>query len=92
MKTFTLFLLGFTFCLSAHGEALDAASTEALQKTQQLLSSPEQRQDYINKNGKAASADKMVDQIGGDSMAKEGVYKLAGDVFAELVKETNGDA
>ena len=94
MKNNLLFILGLLlsipqFALSAE---LDSASQEALQKTQELLTNPALRNQAIEKDGKAKSADKMVEQLGGDAAAKEDIYKLAGDVFAELVKETKGDA
>lgn len=76
----------------AYAQHLDSASQEALQKTQELLKDPAARRQAIKGDPKGQSADKMVDQISGGGTAKEDVYGLASDVFAELVKETGGDA
>lgn len=78
--------------LPAKAEELDKASQEALQKTTELLTNRAQREEAIKKDTKAQGADKMVDQVSGGGQNKEDVYGLASDVFADLVKETGGDA
>ncbi|MGE0761784.1 MAG: hypothetical protein AB7N80_00760 [Bdellovibrionales bacterium] len=92
----TRYLLFLGLMLLAHlpakAEELDKASQEALQKTTELLTNRAQREEAIKKDTKAQGADKMVDQVSGGGQNKEDVYGLASDVFADLVKETGGDA
>lgn len=76
--------------LTSHAEGLDKASEQALRETQQLLTTPAARNEAVKRDPKAQSADKALDSFGGGN--KEDIYKLASDVFAELVKESNGDA
>ena len=91
MKTL-IFSILVLFGPYGFSEELDSASQEALQKTQQLLTNMSQRQEAIVKDPKAKAPDSMAEQaVGFSGGAKEDVYQLASEVFADLVKQTNGD-
>lgn len=72
---------------------LDSADQEALQKTQELLRNKTERSKAIQTSESSQKVDKHVDSLFGDSSAaKEGIYDLAADIFADLVKQSGGDA
>ncbi len=70
---------------------LDSASTEALGKTQQLLRSQSERQQYIDKNAPAQSANKKVEDLTSNPKTQDDIYNLSSDIFGDMVKTTGGD-
>lgn len=93
MRTGFLILVSFSLTGQlAWSDELDAASTEALQKTQDLLKNPNARKDAISKNPNAQMVDQQVKALGGTDSNTEELYGLSSDVFEDVVKMTNGDA
>jgi hypothetical protein len=90
-KAIFVFLISFSFHTLA--DELDAASSEALNKTKQLMNSPDERQAYIKDHADAQAADKKVNDVtGGDSKTKDQMYNTAGDIYDDMVKKTGGDS
>jgi hypothetical protein len=86
-----LFLSYFTLVTVAHAE-LDKQDEQALKETQQLMTNKEERTKAIQKDPKAQTADANLKALmGGNANATEEVYALAADVFANVMKEANGD-
>jgi hypothetical protein len=78
---------------SAAAQKLDAASARAAQETQALLGDQKAMQDYAKSHPDAAKAMGNVDSLtGGNAADSAAVYKLASDIFANMTKETGGDA
>lgn len=78
---------------SSRPQGLDAASQDALEKTQQLLTNRIDREEAIKKDPKAQRADGMVQSLfGADASSSDAVYQLASEVFSQIVRESNGDA
>lgn len=95
-----LLVPGTTLLAQAGGEApasasaedgLDAASIEALTKTQELLTTPALRDGAVQKNQGAQLVDTQVKSLGGNSANVDSIYGLSSDIFEDLVKETHGD-
>lgn len=75
---------------SARGaKPLDAASLEALQKTQGLLINPEQRAQAMKNDPKALANDAKVKSTLGNQ--SQPAYELSAQVLETIVKKTNGD-
>jgi len=74
-------------------QVLDAASAEALSKTQEVLRDPDARGKFLREApAQAAQVDRGVESmVGGDAAKKEEVYDLAADVFQDLVRQSGGD-
>lgn len=70
---------------------LDPASQEALQKTNELLRSPEQREELKAKDPAAKKADAYVQALGGSAANSQKVYDLSAQVFQKLVEKYKGD-
>ena len=73
----------FSF-LSAANAQLDAASQEALEKTNELLLDSNKRQEAIKGDKKAQQADSYAESIGGAH--KEEIYGLTSKIFEKLMK------
>lgn len=71
---------------------LDAASQEALEKTQSMLTDTSGRQQFQNNNPEAQKVDRDVDSLAGNSQNKEAIFQAASQIFADMAKESNGDA
>ncbi|MCB0351803.1 MAG: hypothetical protein KDD38_11510 [Bdellovibrionales bacterium] len=78
----------FSF-LSAANAQLDAASQEALEKTNELLLDSNKRQEAIKGDKKAQQADSYAESIGGAH--KEEIYGLTSKIFEKLIKKYNAD-
>ena len=76
----------------AKDKDLDSASQQGLQKTQKLLRSKSEREQYMEKHPEAKNADKKVDNLTANPKLKEQIYGVSSDVFANVVKETGGDS
>lgn len=70
-------------------QPLDAASLEALHKTQDLLISPEQRAQAMKNDPKALANDAKVKNTLGDQT--QPAYELSAQVLETIVRKTNGD-
>src|ERR1700752_1581768 len=77
--------------LNARAEEPDAASQEALAKTQQLLNTPELRDQAIDQSASAQAADRQVRSLVGGGAGRDEVYHLSGEVMNDLVMQTGGD-
>ena len=77
--------------IAASAGELDAPSTAALAKTQALLQTPAEREKVVNETGAAQTVDAEVKAMAGNPANTENIYKLSSDIFADLVKQTNGD-
>jgi hypothetical protein len=73
------------------GASLDAASTDALAKTQQMLQDPEMRNKVVGDSASAQTVDSQVKSLAGNPQATDEIYKISGQVLEDLVKETGGD-
>jgi hypothetical protein len=76
----------------AAAQALDAASTTALDATLRLLQDPAQRNALIAGSPQAAAADQQIQGMLSSPALQEEFYSVAAAVFAELVMKTGGDA
>lgn len=69
----------------------DATAT-ALQQTQSLLANPQAVAEYEKTHPDAAKANANVQTLtGGNTQDTASLYKLAADIFENVVKESNGD-
>jgi hypothetical protein len=68
---------------------MDAATTEALHKTQQGLIDPAARAKMMEGDAKAQAQDAKVRAVLGDH--SEGAYQLSAQLLETLVQKTNGD-
>jgi hypothetical protein len=89
-KLIVLLAILLSFPLIA--EELDSASQEALSQTQALMKNQSERQKYVNAHPDAKAADKKIDDLTLDPILKEKFYDVSGDIFANMVKKTGGDA
>ncbi|MGE4131492.1 MAG: hypothetical protein AB7F86_07620 [Bdellovibrionales bacterium] len=70
---------------------MDEHQTKALQQTQDLLKSPEEREKFLKEDQKAREVDNKVNALVGGSGQKEAIYGVAADIMAKITAETNGD-
>lgn len=75
----------------ALAEELDAASAEALKKTQELLKNPALRQQAIKADPNARSADAQAHALDASGVTGDAIYGLSSEIFEDLVKQANGD-
>lgn len=68
---------------------LDAATTEALQKTQQSLTNPAERAKAIQISPQAREQDSKVRSMLGNHA--DGAYKISAGVIEKIVREAGGD-
>ena len=74
------------------GGGLDAASQEALEKTQRMLENAQSREAAIQKTGdRAVEVDQRVKELGGSADQTQKIYQLASEIFGDLAKEAGGD-
>jgi len=98
---FTLVLTGAIFAHAQEGPegnidpnnsaAVDTATAKALQQTQALLTNPAERQKAVKTTPDAKRVDDAVNEMAGGKPVSNDVYSLAADVFANMVKQSNGD-
>lgn len=91
MKTkIILSLIVFSQITNAQYNNHDPASAEALQKTQNLLNSPQERNAYIQQNAEAQKANQFaVDNLGSENLNE--TYALSAEILPYLAKEANND-
>ncbi len=71
---------------------LDTASEEALRKTQQLLTTPGQREQVIGGYARAKQADAQVDALtGSNAVMKEQIYRAASGAMGDITNANGGD-
>lgn len=75
----------------SNDKKLDAASQEALRQTIQLLNSPVQRGEVIQKDSKAKAADDQVQSLMGTPENTAKLYELAGKIMENLANQAEGD-
>lgn len=76
---------------SAQAQALDSASQEALQKTNDLLKDKKQREEFIKTDSQAQKANQYANEVAGSPENTQKVYDLSAQIFERLVKKYNGD-
>jgi hypothetical protein len=82
-------------CVSAApaaAQALDSASTTALNATLRLLQDPAQRDAVIAGNPQAAAADRRIQAMLATPELRDEFFSLAAAIFAEMVQRSAGDA
>lgn len=74
-------------------ENLDAASEEALRRTQSLMTNPGERDKMIRDNPELQAMEHNINNVAaGNGTVKNGIYDISSKVFATIVKKSNGDA
>jgi hypothetical protein len=91
-KILVFLACSLSFASFARADDLDAASIEALAKTQQLMQTPDLRDKEIKTNPNAAIVDAQVSSLTGNGANKESLYRLSSGIFEDMVKSTHGDA
>jgi len=76
----------------AAAQALDPASTRALNATLRLLQDPAQRDAAIAGNAQAAAADRQLQAMLRTPELRDEFYGLAAAIFADMVQRSAGDA
>ena len=91
--TSLLLTLGFLFLNGPAGAAgLDAASSQALAETGNLILDPELRADALAQDpASAAAAAKLKALLGSSTQKEQDAYKLGTELFAKIAQEENGD-
>jgi hypothetical protein len=87
IATFALLLSGIGSVARAE---LDKESKEALEKTQQLLRDPTQRNAAMKGNQEAQTNNQSLESLVGSQNAS-GVYDLSAEIFGKIVTDSNGD-
>ncbi len=91
-----LVLAGTLFALASLGEAaaqaVDPTSQDALNKTLQILLDPGARNAEIAKSPVGSAMDQQVRTLAGSDALTQEFYALAGQVLADLARNTGGDA
>ena len=85
-----LSLLAFTPA-PLRSQTLDSQSTEALAATLRMLTDPAARGQVIAGDPSAAEVDRQVQGMAGTPALAQEVYGIAAEVFADLVRNTDGD-
>lgn len=70
---------------------LDAASDEALARTQAMLRDPSQRDKATAATKQAQFVDQQTQSLAGTPENKNAIYDLSADIMESLVQKTNGD-
>lgn len=74
-----------------HSQPVDSQSTEALAATLRMLTDPAARGQVIAGDPNAAEVDRQVQGMAGTPALAQEVYGIAAEVFADLVRNTDGD-
>lgn len=85
-----LILLFCVFSVSASAD-LDKDSQKALEQTQQLLKSGNERQDYIKDHPEATAADDKVKAVTNSPENQQAIYDLSAKIFETTTTRTSGD-
>ncbi|MES2964432.1 MAG: hypothetical protein V4760_11105 [Bdellovibrionota bacterium] len=94
MRTLTVLILASLVSLTTQAqsrgsEPLSKNDKRALEQTQDMLRNRNQVDAFLEKNPEARGADSNVQALMGPDT--DATYDLAADIFADLVKQTNGD-
>jgi len=87
-------ILMITFTLShlTLAQELDASSTEALHKTQELLKNSKERNENLKQNADGTKWDNKIDQmVGNSSEQKEQLYQMSSGIFKNITEQAGGD-
>jgi len=77
----------------AQQKKLENSEAQALQETQAMLGDQKQMQEWAKTHPDAKQSMNNVSTLtGGNEADSAAVYKLASDIFANMTKETGGDA
>ncbi|MBI3541678.1 MAG: hypothetical protein HY075_00165 [Deltaproteobacteria bacterium] len=89
---FALLVFVPSVALAGQGKELDAASTEALDKTKKLLADPKEREKAVAADARATDADQNARQAAGGSEANtQKLYELSAEVMDTITRESGGD-
>lgn len=90
-RLFIILLQFSTLAVLAQG--LDVHDQKALSETQQLLKDKNQRDEFVSHDDKAKAADDFLKSVLGkdNTGLTEDIYALAGEVFAQVVEQSQGD-
>lgn len=77
--------------LSHTAFALDPASQQALQQTQELLKTPDKRNNALKETPEATAAGNQVTSVAKDPQDQQKIYELSSKVMERLVRESQGD-
>ena len=94
MRSIVIAALSMTLGLavpSAHAQNLDAASSEALAATLEMLTDPSQRAGAIAGNSDARAVDQKIRSLTGSDQLTEELYGLAAQIFEDLGRSQGGD-
>jgi|RhiMetdeSRZDD1v2_1073273.scaffolds.fasta_scaffold384516_2 hypothetical protein len=72
-------------------QSLDPASSAALDAVLRLLQDPTQRKAAIERNPEAAAVDQQLQSMLGSPELQQEFYTLAGDIFADVIRDSGGD-
>jgi hypothetical protein len=86
------FFLCTVFISAAAIGEMDPASQEALVKTQQVLTNPEDRQNAFQGNESMQGVDRDVSALSGNDKNKNAIYDVASKIFADIANQANGDS
>lgn len=70
----------------------DEANRKALEDTQKLLRDRIQREQAIQGSEPAQKANQEAQTLGGSAQNADQIYSLSAEIFANIVKQSNGDA
>jgi hypothetical protein len=70
---------------------LEPSAKEAVQKTQEMLRDPKERNKVIGESERGIQANREVEVLMGSPQNTNDVYNLSAEVFAKLAEEANGD-
>jgi anion-transporting ArsA/GET3 family ATPase len=90
MKMWVLLVIGMTISTKVPAETSDLVS-EALEKTQNVLTNPSELQKVLQSDPKAREADAEVRSLAGSPENVQKLYELASEILGSLVTSTNGD-
>lgn len=79
------------YCAANEQDQLDAASDEALARTQAMLRDPQQRAKATSATRQAQFVDKQAQSLAGTPENTNAIYDLSADIMESLVLKTNGD-
>jgi hypothetical protein len=70
---------------------MDAATRDALEKTQQMLADPTKREEAIARDPNAKAVDERVKSLGLSPQDQEALYRLSSGIFKSMVEGSSGE-
>lgn len=93
MKVMTVIYAGLLSIISsiACSDPSQSGGNQALEEATFLLNNPAAREAYIRNNDSAQKADRTLRDLAGSDQTADEIYRLASDVFANIMLKANGD-